>query len=50
VNEPCERDVQLDLANFKYGQKRGFLVWDDVSWFGEGDAIVTAEAPPAPSD
>jgi hypothetical protein len=27
------------IANFRYGQKRGFFTWDDMHWFGEGDAI-----------
>jgi hypothetical protein len=27
------------VMNFRYGQKRGFFSWDDMSWFGEGDAV-----------
>jgi hypothetical protein len=30
------------IANFRYGQKRGFFVWDDMSWFGEGDVVRVA--------
>jgi hypothetical protein len=26
------------IANFKYGQKRGFFVWDDMSWQGSQPA------------
>ena len=33
------------VMNFRYGQKRGFFNWDDMSWFGEGDAVVVDQLP-----
>lgn len=35
----AKRKGATTVANFRYGQKRGFFSWDDMSWFGEGDAV-----------